>query len=126
MWRDWNGLMVADADFVFIAVTTVFVSLLTAVSTAQGITTTTSGKKVTKLARATLVKDRSGRGTEGHGDDKDESEGLLEHGCCCLVKLKDWIGLKRLVLEDGWMLMIENLSILPCLFYIFWGMIADV
>lgn len=75
----YTDFLVADTDIVIIAVTTVDVALLDAVSTAQSIATTTAGEKVTELASAALVKFRGGRGTKDHRDGKDESESLLEH-----------------------------------------------
>lgn len=72
-----HQFLVADADLLLVAVATMLVTLLDAVSTAQGITTTTP--ETTKLAGATLVKSRASRSSNDHGKDKEECNNLVDH-----------------------------------------------
>lgn len=101
--------LVADADLLLVAVATMLVTLLDAVSTAQGISTTIP--KTTKLARATLVKSRAGRGSDDHGEDKEESDNLVDHCCCCCWL--DWWWFEKDAFSIAFIYLFESNSWIP-------------
>ena len=72
-----TSCLVTDAHLLLVAVATVLVALLDAVSAAQSISSTI--KETTELAGAALVKGRASRSSDDHGEDKEKSEDLVNH-----------------------------------------------